>query len=93
MDKGSDLLAEIGKAAMETVLSGEKEKEKDRQHNVTVYSYCYWKSLRLVSRTRDEGKLLAVVENIVDLNEFFAIIFDEPDIAVSPTAINLHWNL
>jgi hypothetical protein len=91
MVKGSDWLAEIGKAAMETVLSGEKE--KDRQHNVTVYSYCYWKSLWLVSRTRDEGKLLAVVENIVDLNEFFAIIFDEPDIAVSPTAINLHWNL
>jgi hypothetical protein len=47
----------------------------------------------LVSWTRDEGKLLAVVENIVDLNEFFAIIFDEPDIAMPPTAINLHWNL
>jgi hypothetical protein len=47
----------------------------------------------LITRTRDEGKLLAIVENIIDLNEFFAIIFDEPDIAMTSAAINLHWNL
>jgi hypothetical protein len=37
--------------------------------------------------------LPAAVENIVDLNKFFAIIFDEPDIAVPPPAINLDRNL
>ncbi len=46
-----------------------------------------------VTRARDEGKLPAVVENIVDLNEFFAIIFDKTNIAVTPSAINLHRNL
>lgn len=47
----------------------------------------------LITRAGNEGKLPTVVENIIDLNEFFAIIFDEPDIAMATTAINLHRNL
>lgn len=37
--------------------------------------------------------MFAIVENVVDLNEFFAIIFDEPDVTMPSPAINLHGDL
>jgi hypothetical protein len=42
-----------------------------------------------VSWAGNKRELPSAVENIVDLHEFFAIIFDEPDVAVQAAAIDL----
>jgi hypothetical protein len=47
----------------------------------------------LVTWPGHESKLPAAVENIVDLHEFFAIIFDEPDVAMQTTTVNLDRDL
>lgn len=43
-----------------------------------------------IPRSGYEYELPAAVENIVDLHEFFAIIFDEPNVLVETAAIHLN---
>jgi hypothetical protein len=45
-----------------------------------------------VTGARNKSELLATIKNIVDLNEYFAIIFDVANVAVILIEINLNRN-